>query len=249
MGYRNEDIMLKCYYINLEGGCSYEQSLVLYKKLSAERRAKVDKLKNAEVRAKQIISGAFLEYCLRLETGILEGELPFQYNEHGKPYLKNSNIHFNMSHSGEYAVLAVGDSRVGIDVERLRKNRLSVARRCFCPEEYADIMSAGDKLLQELRFLEYWTMKEAYVKYIGAGLSIPLNSFCIVRRDDAANEESYTVTTDNTPVSMESNTQDNCIIYVSEFAKGYRMALCTETDVGAEALRNPIEVDILRMIG
>ena len=77
-------------------------------------------------------------------------------------------------------MLAISDTPVGIDVERLKKERLAVAERFFCKEEYEDILKV-EGLERESRFLEYWTMKEAYVKRTGNGLYTPLNSFLINR--------------------------------------------------------------------
>lgn len=123
------------------------------------------------------------------ETGIPEEEISYEYGEHGKPRLADKlleqvgNFEFNLSHSKDYAVLAVSDKSVGIDVEHIRKNRLSVAKRFFCRKEYEDILSLPEEE-QDKRFLEYWTMKEAYVKYLGTGMSTPFDSFLIKRLED-----------------------------------------------------------------
>ena len=79
---------------------------------------------------------------------------------------------------------AVSDSLIGIDVERRKRDRLAVARRCFDKKEYEDIRSAHTEQEQDMRFLEYWTMKEAYVKYLGEGLRIPFHSFRIKRMEN-----------------------------------------------------------------
>jgi phosphopantetheine--protein transferase-like protein len=119
-----------------------------------------------------------------LDCGIMNNQRGGGLQE--KPHMEGEGerLEFNLSHSGKYAVLAVSDQPVGIDVERMKKNRLSVAKRCFCPEEYEDIVQAGDEWQKNIRFLEYWTMKEAYVKRTGEGLRIPLNSFRILREDN-----------------------------------------------------------------
>ena len=172
--------MLDYYYMNVSCDCSGEQSLALYEKLSKDRKEKVDRLKRQELADKQILIGAFLEHCLCDYLEISDNTIEFGYNDRGKPYIKGSKLHFNMSHSGDYVVLAVSDHPVGIDIERLRCGRLSVAKRCFCKEEYEDIINAGSEENQNRRFLEYWTLKEAYVKYLGEGLLVPLDSFRIV---------------------------------------------------------------------
>ena len=122
-----------------------------------------------------------MQYGISIVTGIPMEEVRYVYGENGKPYLHENCFHFSLSHSGKYAVLAVSNKPVGIDVERQKKNRLLVAKRCFHKNEYADIMALPDEGSRNRRFLEYWTMKEAYVKRTGEGLRIPLRSFEIKR--------------------------------------------------------------------
>lgn len=172
--------MLELYYMNFSSGCSYEQSLVLSEKLLPERKERVSRLKNNEAARKQILTGLFFQYCLEKVLRKSIADIKLIYNEHGKPYLYNNDIFFNMSHSGDDVVMAFCDSEVGVDIERINGRRLNVAKRCFCEEEYEDIILAGNEKEQSRKFLEYWTMKEAFVKCCGAGLIIPLNSFRLI---------------------------------------------------------------------
>lgn len=225
--------MLDCYYIDLEGDCSLEQSLILYEKLSADRRNKVDKLKNSDMKRKQIIIGAFLQHVLGLYIPIPTNEFEFEYNEYGKPFVKGVDIHFNMSHSGRYALAAVSDSNVGVDIERRRSNRINVAKRCFCKEEYEYIMAAESEDEREERFLEYWTLKEAYIKYIGAGLSIPLNSFRVVRKSSISDIHRYGIITgihymDDTEHDFFGSERESVVLYSCPFEETYRFSLCCQ---------------------
>ncbi|SDM25317.1 4'-phosphopantetheinyl transferase family protein [Allokutzneria albata] len=79
---------------------------------------------------------------------------------------------FNLSHSGDLAVLAVsGDRRVGIDVEQHRElDHLGMAGRVLLPSEY-EVIAALPAADQPAAFFRYWTVKEAYVKVTGQGLS------------------------------------------------------------------------------
>lgn len=175
--------MIHIFYMNLSSGCSHEQSLALYGILPEERKAGVKKALNANIAKKRLYTGAFLQYVLSRETGISPDKLCYKYGEQGKPELVYPDIYFNLSHSGEYVVLAISDRPVGIDIEHKRKNYATVAKRCFCENEYMDIISAGTKAEQENCFLQYWTMKEAFIKHSGEGLRIPLNSFRILRKE------------------------------------------------------------------
>ena len=172
--------MIRIYYMRIEGDCSNEQSLALYKMLPKERKESVDRAKNQEIARKRLYTGAFMQYVLSKETGLLGEQLHYEYNQWGKPELENiQNIHFNLSHSGKYVVLAVSDCPVGIDVEHKTRGYASLSKRFFCEEEYNDIMSAPLEMERERLFLECWTKKEAYIKCVGKGMQIPLNSFQI----------------------------------------------------------------------
>jgi 4'-phosphopantetheinyl transferase len=110
-------------------------------------------------------------------------QVAFVYGAQGKPSLagphKSSGICFNLSHSGDVALLAVTRNReLGVDVEQIRSDFTSddIAARFFAPEECAKL----ETLLPHERadaFFNCWTRKEAYIKARGLGLSIPLDSF------------------------------------------------------------------------
>lgn len=172
--------MLHCYYMNLNCDCSYEQSHAFYRELPEERQERIRRMKNPALAKKKILVGRFLQEVMQEETGIAISKQHFIYSAAGRPSLLHGDLDFNLSDSGDYVVLAVSDQQVGIDIERRKKNHLSIAKRCFCPEEYEDIVATTDPLEQERRFRAYWTMKEAYVKCEGSGLAIPLNSFRVV---------------------------------------------------------------------
>lgn len=102
--------------------------------------------------------------------------LKIMRNAHGKPYFENfPNFYFNVSHSGDLTVIAVSEQNVGIDAEKLRIPNLKVAKR-FCEDEYAYI----NKTPTPTAFFEIWTKKEAYLKYLGTGISGGLKSFSVL---------------------------------------------------------------------
>ena len=93
-------------------------------------------------------------------------------NEKGKPYFKHiPDLFFSISHTDGLTVIALSDCEVGIDVEKVRKADLRVVRR-FSKEE-ADYITEKES---DRRFFEIWTMKEAYLKCKGTGISGGLNS-------------------------------------------------------------------------
>ena len=218
--------MLNCYYMNVNCDCSKEQSLALYESLSSDRRKKVDTLKNEKIAGKQIIIGSFLQYCLSPYINVPPSQIEFEYSEQGKPYIK-SDINFNMSHSGDYVVLAVSDDPVGVDIERLRHGRLLVAKRFFCEEEYTEILKYSDENEQDKCFLEYWTMKEAYVKYLGKGLSVLFDTF-MISRDTGEGMPLKVFVKEHTSRERADGWKEDktAAMYTYYLNKNYHMAIC-----------------------
>ena len=106
-------------------------------------------------------------------------KLTFSLNQYGKPTLVNSTLEFNLSHSGEFALVAVTQGRkVGVDVERIRQGISShvIAQQYFSKAEVAELQSLPLEQ-RESAFFICWTRKEAYIKAQGLGLSLPLESF------------------------------------------------------------------------
>ena len=95
---------------------------------------------------------------------------------------------FNLSHSGIYALCSVAaedPAQVGCDVERISVFREGIARRFFCPEEYAHIKALEDPAEQRELFFRYWVLKESFMKATRRGMALPLDSFALGIRDGA----------------------------------------------------------------
>ena len=105
-------------------------------------------------------------------------------DKHGKPYFVNSDLKFNISHSGRYVVAAVSDFEVGIDIQKKKADKHRIAEKNFLQGECAYINAGANDEERHQRFCEVWTMKEAYLKNIGMGLRKPLNSFEIMFRPE-----------------------------------------------------------------
>lgn len=106
-------------------------------------------------------------------------ELTFSVNSYGKPALLNSNLEFNLSHSGDFAMVAVtSDRKIGVDLERIRPDMEleNIASRNFSEIEVSELMGLPPEQ-RGIGFFNCWTRKEAYIKAQGVGLSLPLDSF------------------------------------------------------------------------
>ncbi|MBR6581208.1 MAG: 4'-phosphopantetheinyl transferase superfamily protein [Ruminococcus sp.] len=95
--------------------------------------------------------------------------------EQGKPYLADyPDVYFNISHSEGITACMVEKSQCGIDCEKVREYRPNVMKRAFSAKEREMIENAPENE-RDLLFFTVWTLKEAYIKAIGKGLSYPMN--------------------------------------------------------------------------
>lgn len=108
-------------------------------------------------------------------------------NIYGKPYLdKYHNFGFSISYTYNASIVIFSETEIGIDIEYIKdikdiKDKFIY--RFFVEDERTYIMESNDKIIEIKRFYEVWTKKEAYIKWCGKGLSIPLNSFSIFDKE------------------------------------------------------------------
>ncbi len=116
---------------------------------------------------------ALLAYAVRRRWGL--EQLPtLARSEQGKPYFPaHPEYHFNLSHSGSFALCALDDQPVGVDMEVIRPHHPKLAQRICSEEELVWLEEQNDQLSA---LCQLWTGKEARVKYHGTGLTVPLRS-------------------------------------------------------------------------
>ncbi len=120
-----------------------------------------------------IIARGTLRKILSRYLKIEPKKLQFTYSERGKPYLANTSILFNLSHSQDLALYAITKvNLIGIDVEHIRpiKEAKNLAKRFFSAQEY-NLLSQLPPQQQQETFFKLWTCKEAYLKATGDGLA------------------------------------------------------------------------------
>lgn len=99
----------------------------------------------------------------------------FSYNEHKKPYLKEfPDFKFNLSHSGKIASIVYGDEECGIDIQKHSKMGDALINRFLNKDEYRAISFTDDELAYFANMA--WCIKEAYIKFIGMGLSYDMRN-------------------------------------------------------------------------
>ena len=155
--------------------------------LSAAEQARVERLRFAEHRRRFTVWHGALRAILGGYSGREPGALEFTFGPHGKPYLVDAPLQFNLSHSAQLALVAVGRNELGVDCEKVRhvESLDDIARRHFSAVEFAAISALAEA--ERLRgFYRCWTRKEAFIKAIGAGLSVPLDVFDVTIGEPAA---------------------------------------------------------------
>ncbi len=110
-----------------------------------------------------------LKEGLRQAYGVREDPV-FVCRENGKPYLRDHpDIYFNLSHCRKGVLCAIDEAEVGCDIEEIPAAvDEALCGICFQAEERRRIMNAADPAAE---FTRLWTMKEAYLKYTGEGIT------------------------------------------------------------------------------
>ncbi len=119
------------------------------------RKEKIDRLSLEN--DKRLSLGAWIALERAMESAGVKGEVAL--SENGKPYLRDNELHFNLSHSGELAICAISENPVGVDIEKIREVDLKLTEKVFGKKEK---MSLED-------FFKMWTRKESFLKCLGEG--------------------------------------------------------------------------------
>lgn len=169
---------LKIYYTNCK--CFTEKDL-FEKGLSLvheTRRKKVLACKKEADRCRSLAAGLLVRYACG-QLGYDYDTMYFSEGKNHKPLAKN--MHFNLSHSGDFAAIVTGDAEAGIDIECLlhrfggargKERFFGVMERCFTEAERAQVTLESETAEAYMLATEIWTRKESYAKACGAGLGM-----------------------------------------------------------------------------
>lgn len=151
--------------------------------MTADERARQQRFIRPADRLLQLVARALVRVLLSSYAGGAPADWRFGAGRHGKPFLvgppAGAGIAFNLSHTaGLVAAAFTADAELGVDVERLarRTATMDVARRFFARTEVA-WLERVPMAEREETFFALWTLKEAYLKARGLGLSVPLGAF------------------------------------------------------------------------
>jgi len=146
--------------------------------LDTGERERFADLRRDSVRRIFLTSRALLRNTLSTRLSCEPGDLRFYRDHNGKPQLREpaTQWQFNLSHAGDWAVLALTNAgAIGVDVEvhERRNNLAGIARRFYTAQENIALQPLSENEWNQ-RFFELWTLKEAYVKALGRGIATAL---------------------------------------------------------------------------
>jgi 4'-phosphopantetheinyl transferase len=173
--------------VRLEGSeDNFARSLSL---LSPEEKVRAERFHFDRHRRAFVFGRAALRLLLASYLGMEATKIDFVYGPQGKPSLADTtcSLRFNVSNSGSLAAYAfTRGCEIGLDIEQHRPlhDREHIADRFFSPEEAAELLALPEAE-RTIAFFHCWTRKEAYIKAMGGGLSIPLHSFRVSLRPGA----------------------------------------------------------------
>lgn len=147
--------------------------------LTPDKRKRISSIKHPPS-ARQILASDLLARAIICDRLGRENQgIEFGFNENGKPFLLGGeDFHFNMSHAGDWVVMAISPYETGIDIENIFPLDIEIARHFFTSFEYQQLKKLPASLQLD-HFFQIWTLKESYSKMTGAGLSMEMNSFSI----------------------------------------------------------------------
>lgn len=147
--------------------------------LDAAERQRAARFHRSQHRERFVAAHGGMRCLLAAFIGCSAGELRFLDDANKKPCLDGHSLRFNLTHSGDWAALALArDMEVGIDIEKIRPVEPGLPQRYFSLQEQAALSAlAGQDWLDG--FFRAWTRKEALLKAVGAGLSLPLADFTV----------------------------------------------------------------------
>ena len=181
--------------------------LSLYDNIDKNRLEKIKKSSNNLFKKEQLGSSLLLNDILENYFFMDTTKVEYIYNEFGKPYIKDSNLYFSLSHSNGVIALAVSKEEIGLDIELIKDVKDNLAHKVMNEVEYNIYkgLSKNDKISY---FYEVWTSKEAYVKKLGSALTlnpsnINIDSDVILKNINISNSQYMIALTDATYITID----------------------------------------------
>jgi len=160
-----------------------ERRAMLCQLLSDDEKQRLERFHFERDRVLFLVAHALLRIALSRHANIDPRAWQFRASAYGRPEIidSRSRLRFSLSHTHGLAACAIVlDRNIGIDVEHISRNGPIDVVNSFSLRERREILGASVETRTRL-FLEYWTLKEAYIKARGLGLSLPLDQFSLYK--------------------------------------------------------------------
>ncbi len=204
--------------------------------VSKERREQSLRFQRQQDAQRSLIGELLIRYILKERYQLPSHTLTFSKNSYGKPYLnEHTDIHFNLSHAGDWVICADGQVPVGVDIEKIRPIDFAIAERFFTASEYKLLMDTAEQERLQL-FYTLWTLKESYIKFVGKGLSIPLDSFAIelIAPDQARMTAPHPE--EDSSGSWDDHCEQTCYFRKINMDREYQLSVCSAAPFGPRPL-------------
>lgn len=200
----------------------------LLKFVSDEKRARIGRFRIYEDKLRSLFGEVIAKSELSKKLRCNIEDIEFEKNKYGKLKVKgNNNIYFNISHSGDYVIVGMSDSEVGIDIEIYKDAKhetVDLAKRYYTEDEYNWILSF-DEAERIKAFYKIWTLKESYVKFAGKGLSISLSSF------------SFAFDGSNISLKKDNEIFNDVQFKTYDIEDSYMMSICYDSGFSSEDVK------------
>ncbi|CAM5489435.1 4'-phosphopantetheinyl transferase family protein [Bacillus safensis] len=201
--------------------------------VSSEKRAAAERFRFLIDARRTLLGEVLVRQTIHDMYDLPMDQIVFETEGNGKPVVRQlPSFHFNLSHSGNWVVCAVDDAPVGIDIEEIKPIDLAIAKRFFSADEYQDLLSQPAER-QEAYFFHLWSMKEAFIKLTGKGLSYGLSSFTARLSEDG--QAALTLPDHEAP----------CFVQTYSLDPAYQMAVCSRKSAAAESVERLTCSDVL----
>ncbi len=160
-----------------------QEYLSMLETVRETKKEKIKRFRFYEDKLRSLFGELLLQYALKNYWHLDYNNIEIIDDDFGKPILVGQKIFFNISHSGDWVSLICSENSCGIDVEKIENPPFEIMNKNYSQDEIDQVKNVEQKI-QKINFYKIWTLKESYIKMIGKGLSIPLDSFTINMRDE-----------------------------------------------------------------
>jgi 4'-phosphopantetheinyl transferase len=165
----------------VELGATAQEIAAYEATLSEDEKARAQRFHFERDQVRFVIGRGRLRELLGQVLHVVPRTIEFEVSDKGKPFLAGplrDRVYFNVSHSGDLALIALGGTPLlGVDIETMRDiEEEEIAKRFFCAGECAKLRALQGHARREA-FFRCWARKEAFMKAVGLGFSLPLEDF------------------------------------------------------------------------